>query len=57
MEKLLLAYMVNNGYGSHEQCAAHIKQHGFDNVAKALGKVETHLKAHPSKTNGKEVSS
>ena len=57
MENLLLAYMVNSGYGSREQCAAHIKKHGFDNVAKALGKVETHLKAHPSKTNGKEVSS
>tara|TARA_Y100000310_G_C20570968_1_gene758000 strand:- start:1020 stop:1193 length:174 start_codon:yes stop_codon:yes gene_type:complete len=57
MEKLLLAYMVNSGYGSHEQCAAHIKQHGFDNVAKALGKVETYLAAHPSNTKRKEVSS
>ena len=57
MEKLLLAYMVNEGYGTQEECEAHIKKHGFDNVAKALGKVETHLKAHPSKTNGKEVSS
>ena len=55
MEKLLLAYMVNNGYGSHEQCAAHIKQHVFDNVANALGNLEKYLAAHPSNTKTKEV--
>ena len=69
MEKLLLAYMVNEGYGTQEECEAHIKKHGFDNVAKALGKVESHMKArtdkekiakwkaHPLAVKRKEVSS
>jgi hypothetical protein len=35
MEKILIAYMVQNGFGPHDYCAELIKKHGIKKVIAA----------------------